>query len=97
MQNNTRKKFAASSNEYNASLSEKCPNTEWFSGPYFAAVGINTERCRVSFLFQFKCGKIRTRKTPYLDTFHAAHLKTAESSNFGHAIHFGKQINAAFM
>ena len=62
MQNVTRKKFAASSNEYNASLYEKCPNTECFSGPYFPAVGMNTDRCGVSFHFQSKCGKIRTRK-----------------------------------
>ena len=42
-------------------------HTEWnvskykvFSGPYFPALRIQSE-----------CGKIRTRKTPYLDTFHA--------------------------
>ena len=34
---------------------EKCPNTEFFSGPYFPAAGLNTKRFS-------KCGKIRTRK-----------------------------------
>ena len=41
-----------------------------FSGPYFPAFGLNTERYEVSLRIQSACGKIRTRKTPYLDTFH---------------------------
>ena len=44
---------------------------EVFYGPYFPAFGLNTERCFVSLPIQSECGKIRTRKTPYLDTFHA--------------------------
>ena len=28
-------------------LREKCPNTEFFSGPYFPAFGLNTERYSV--------------------------------------------------
>ena len=39
-------------------LHEKCPNTEFFSGPYFLIFGLNT-------------GKYGPGKTPYLDTFHA--------------------------
>ena len=35
-----------------------------FSGPYFPALGLNTERYSV-------CGKTRTRKTPNKDSFHA--------------------------
>ena len=52
-------------------LREKCPNTEFFSGPYFPAFGLNTERYGVFLLIQSKCGKIRTRKTLNTDTFHA--------------------------
>ena len=42
-----------------------------FSGPYFLAFRLNTERYRVSVRIQFECGKISTRKTPKTDTFHA--------------------------
>ena len=41
-----------------------------FSGPYFSAFGLNTERYGVFLHIQSKCGKIRTRKTPNTDTFH---------------------------
>ena len=40
-----------------------------FSGPYFPAFGLNTERCLNT---KSECRKIRTRKTPNTDTFHAA-------------------------
>ena len=43
-----------------------------FSGPYFPAFGLNTKRYSVSLRIQSKCGKMHTRKTPYLDTFHTA-------------------------
>ena len=33
-----------------------------FSGPYFPAFGLNTERYEVSLRIQSECGKIRTRK-----------------------------------
>ena len=33
-----------------------------FSGPYFRAFGLNTERYRVSLRIQSKCEKIKTRK-----------------------------------
>ena len=33
-----------------------------FSGPYFTAFGLNTERYGVSLCIQFKYGKILTRK-----------------------------------
>ena len=42
-----------------------------FYGPYFPAFGLNTDTYSVSLHFQSKCGKIRTRKTPNTDTFHA--------------------------
>ena len=45
-----------------------------FSGPYFPAFGLNTERYSVSLRIQSECWKIRTRKTPYFDTFHAVYI-----------------------
>ena len=41
-----------------------------FSGPYFPAFGLNTERYSVSLHIQSKCGKIRTKKTPNTNTFY---------------------------
>ena len=35
-----------------------------FSGMYFPAFGLNTERYGVSLRIQSKCGKIRTKKKP---------------------------------
>ena len=45
-----------------------------YSGPYFPAYEINTERYGVSLRIQSECGKIRTRKTPNTDTFNAVRL-----------------------
>ena len=42
-----------------------------FSGGYFPAFGLNTERHGVSLHIQFKCGKIWNRKTPNTNTFYA--------------------------
>ena len=42
-----------------------------FSGPYFPAFGPNI----VSIRIQSEYGKIRTRKTPNMDTFHAMYFK----------------------
>ena len=56
-------------------LREKCPNTEFFSGPYFPAFGLNTDRygvslCNgVSLRIQSNCGKIRTRKNSLSEHF----------------------------
>ena len=44
------------------SLREKCPKYGDFSGPYFLAFGLNTERYFVCLRIQSECGKIRTRK-----------------------------------
>ena len=38
---------------------------------YFPAVVLNTDKYGVSLRIQSECGKIRTRKTPNTDTFHA--------------------------
>ena len=42
-----------------------------FSGPYFPAFELNTERSEVSPRIQSKCRKKQTWKTPNMDTFHA--------------------------
>ena len=42
-----------------------------FSGPYFPAFGLNTERYGVFLRIQSKWEKIRARKTPNTDTFDA--------------------------
>ena len=43
-----------------------------FSGShYYPAFGLNTERYGVSLRIQSECGKMRTRITPNMDTFHA--------------------------
>ena len=57
----------------NVTQRRKYPYSELFwSGffPHFPAFGLNTERYSVSLRIQSECGKIRTSKTPYLDTFH---------------------------
>ena len=53
-----------------------------FSGPYFPAFGLNTERYGVSLRIQSECGKIRTKKTPNTDTFHAMENKNRKEQNF---------------
>ena len=40
-----------------------------YSGPYFPAFGLSTERYGVSLRIQSECGKIQTRITPDTDTF----------------------------
>ena len=49
----------------------KSVRTRNFSGPYFLVFGLNTERYAAFLCIQFECRKIRTRKTPNTDTFHA--------------------------
>ena len=46
-----------------------------FSGLYFPAFGLNTERYSVSLRIQSECRKIRTTKTPNTDTFYAVNMK----------------------
>ena len=45
-----------------------------FSGPYFPAFGLKTERYFVSLHIQSECGEIRTRKSSNTDTFHAVQV-----------------------
>ena len=42
-----------------------------FSEPYFPAFGLNMERYSVSLRIYSEIGKIPSRKTPNMDTFHA--------------------------
>ena len=53
------------------SLREKCPGIRSFSGPYFPAFRLNTEKYSVSLLIKSEYRKMRTRKTQNTDTFHA--------------------------
>ena len=52
-----------------------------YSGPYFPAFGLNTERYSVSLRTQSECGKIWTRITPNADTFYAV-MRTRWTYNF---------------
>ena len=51
-------------------MGENCPFSD-FSRPYFPAVWLNTEGNEAFLRILSKYGKIRTRKTPNMDTFHA--------------------------
>ena len=55
-------------NRLHETLRENCPNTEFFSGPYFPAFGLNMERYGV---FSPNAGKYGPGKFSYLDTFQA--------------------------
>ena len=46
-----------------------------YSGRYFPAFGLNTERYGVSLCIQSECGKMRTRIAPNMDTSYAANVK----------------------
>ena len=53
-----------------SALCEKC-RFRSFSGPYFPAFGLNTEKHSLSRRVQYEYGNIRTRKAPNTDTFYA--------------------------
>ena len=55
-------------------LSVKIVRIRSYSGPYFPAFGLNTERCGVSLRIQSECGKMGTRRSPNTDTFYAVIL-----------------------
>ena len=42
-----------------------------FSGPYFPAFGLNTEKYPYLSVFSLNAGKYKPEKTLHLDTFHA--------------------------
>ena len=41
-----------------------------YSSPYYPEFGLNMERYSISRCIELECRKIRTRITPYMDTFH---------------------------
>ena len=45
-----------------STLREKCPNKDFFSGPYFPVFGLNTEIYEVNLRIQSEDRKIPTRK-----------------------------------
>ena len=47
-------------------LCKKCPNTEFFSGPYFPVFG--QKDIPYLSVFSSNAGKYEPEKTPYLDT-----------------------------
>ena len=51
-----------------------------YSGPYFLAFGLHTERYSISLLIQSECGKIRTRIIPNTETFYAVLWTTLHST-----------------
>ena len=55
-----------------------------FSGLYFATFRLNMERFRYLSVFnvQSKCWKIRTKKCPNIDTFHAVSVSTKSSNDY---------------
>ena len=58
-----------------------------FSGPYFPAFGLNTERHEVSLRIQSECGKIQTRKNSAFGHFSGSasyrnHNKFLNNVNF---------------
>ena len=55
----------------------KCVGIWNFSGPYF--LGLSREKYFATFRVQSKCEKIRIRKTPHIDTFHAVCVSTSAS------------------
>ena len=64
------------------SLGEKCPNTEFFLGPYFPAFGLNTPYLSVR---SPNTGKYGPQKIMYLDTFHAVCCYETNSQPIGNS------------
>ena len=54
-----------------------------YSSLYFPTFGLNTERYGVSLRIQSECGKIRTRITPNMDSFHAVKVTNIIHQNMG--------------
>ena len=54
----------------------KSARIQSYSGLHFPTFGLNTERYPISLLIQTECGKMRTRKIPNTDIFHAVMITT---------------------
>ena len=59
-----------------------------FSGPYFPAFGLNTERYSLSLRIQSECGKIRTTKTPNTVQFQNSSYKKTKHAKFSEKLTF---------
>ena len=59
----------AGTNKNNLSLREKCPNTEFFSRPYFPVFVLNTETYFVNLRIQCKYSEMRPRKNSVFGHF----------------------------
>ena len=60
----------------------KSVRTRSVSGLYFPEFGLNTEIYRANLHIQSECGKIKTRKTPNMDTFHTVLHNDAKKSKW---------------
>ena len=58
-----------------------------FSSLYLTAFGLNADIYIVNLRIQSKCGKIRTRKTPNTDTFHAVNTMAEINTNLPRAVY----------
>ena len=52
----------------------KSVRIQCFFDPYFPTFGLNAEKCHI----QVECGKMRSRKTPNTDIFHAVTSSSVE-------------------
>ena len=73
----------------NTLLREKCPHSEFFWS--LVRIFPHSDRKRrdteISLRIQFKCGKIRARKTLNTDTFQAVHLwHTLDTDYYSHVV-----------
>ena len=57
----------------------KVPKYGVFSGPFFPAFGLNTERYGVSLRIQSECGEIWIRKAPNTNTFYVVFMVESQS------------------
>ena len=64
-----------------------------FSGLYFPVFGLGTEIYRVNLRIQFKYGKYRPEKTPYLDTFYKVKVLVGLSIKKFKEVNHGKNIS----
>ena len=62
------------------------------SGRYFPAFGLNTERYSFSLCVQSECSKIRTRKTPNMDTFRAVIILYLEINSLNNLQQYSVKI-----
>ena len=63
-----------------------------YTGPYFPAFGLITERYSLYLRIQIECGKIRTKTTPNMDTFYAV-IRLKNQSTTKRSIYQHEAIN----